>query len=756
MKARTFRGMNRIHQYEVGDLFLEVDRSIPNVPIILKPMGGPPAKLSDETTDSFLQKLKASNDDYPALKDVLRFLKFSPEDVDAYYEAIAAGISMAASCSSIIGAVITIVNLINDLFGGDKEKESLFYLRHISQRVDQIYGFLANQAKRGLYDETVAWRGDLENVRNAVKNARVSRSPANLDQLVALKAPLDSNLLKMCDPRNGYITFLRSTYGYQPIFHAADTGHWIDCAVSPTMTLADGGQINYRDPASELQTTIWDPAHYLDMLSGCLQDRLLLVAVTEPAFRSTNYDRHALENLLSGLTAFLNKWRASLIVANPLVGLQGGGHLYHPNYPGPFGIPIGAVDPVTGVSFYNSFWFEGAILETWEGSVEARGLHPDYSTAKDPAYTFKRAMDIQPRLLEGAIRASGIGRFADFRVKLQDILAKYSTGSDFVDLPNATFHLVQMNGPAAQVENVSLGFVGKYSRNPEKMYPAQRYTQTIEKRFRFAMPLRTDVSLIQLGYRMRIADRDIQLIEFSRAPGAGAPVTRFPTQPISQEIRIDDWTIYDVYQSNLFSAADEDRFEGVEPSSKGPTFLMPIKAFPPERIFLNERRGPVAFKVDVTFETDYENPDQLFVGHANVVITNIDPVANPGGVILPVTVYETRVGLDEEPEEVPADNMTIHVVPSFLVVGRDYFTDRREGLENMNHIFGDINERFAISIQPQIPIGPEWQVQRRAVEEVVMDRAIRRLFEEEPEVGQTVMRRFMPPTPVRDPNDPNG
>src|SRR5215467_5938346 len=106
MKARTFRGMNRIHQYEVGDLFLEVDRAIPSVPVVLKTMGAPPAKLSDETVDSFLQKLKASNEDYPALKDVLRFLKFSPEDVDAYYEGIAAGISMAASCVSVIGIVI--------------------------------------------------------------------------------------------------------------------------------------------------------------------------------------------------------------------------------------------------------------------------------------------------------------------------------------------------------------------------------------------------------------------------------------------------------------------------------------------------------------------------------------------------------------------------------------------------------------------------------------------------------------------------
>jgi hypothetical protein len=217
----------------------------------------------------------------------------------------------------------------------------------------------------------------------------------------------------------------------------------------------------------------------------------------------------------------------------------------------------------------------------------------------------KRALDQQPRLLEGAIRASGIGHFAELRARLQDVLARYTTGSDVVELPDATFNLIQMNGPAAQVENVTLGFIGKYSQHPDKQYPGTLH-QTLKKRFRFAMPLRADVSLIQLGYRMEIAGRSITLIPFSVAPGDGSPVTRFPTQPITLEIRIDDWQIYDVYQSGLFSAADEDRLEGVEPPS-GLAWLVQVRRFPGERIFLNERPGPVALNVDVTFETDYNN-----------------------------------------------------------------------------------------------------------------------------------------------------
>jgi hypothetical protein len=750
VKARTFRGLHRIHQYQVGDLLLEADRIVPAAPVMLSTRGIPAAKVGDETVDSFLSKIKAQSEDYPALKEVLQFLKFSPEDVEAYYESISTTIKITAGCVTIVGAVITVVHLVDELFGPDKEAKSLSYLKHIAQRVDQIYGYLAANDRRGLYDDTVEWRGNLENVRNAVKNSRASRSPLNLKALVDLKTPLDSNLLKMLDPRNGDIAFQRVTYGYSAGYAGTtDTGHWIDCAVSPFMTLTDGKSINYRDPANELQAPIWDPGHYVDMLAGCLTDRMLLVAVTEPAFRSTNYDRLALENLLAGLTAFLNKWRASLIVANPLIGLNGGGHLQHPNSQAPMGIPIGAVDPVTGISFFNSFWLESdwGWVATYEGSIEAKG-EADYSDIKNPALAYKRAINLQPRLLEAAIRASGIGHFAELRARLQDVLARYTTGSDFVDLPNATFNLIQMNGPAAQIETVNLGFIGKYSKHPDKQYQGTRYTQIVEKRFRFAMPLRAEVSLIQLGYRIEIANRSIPLIPFSVAPGDGSPVARFPTQPISQEIRIDDWLIYDVYQSSLFSEADEDRFEGVNPPS-GPAILIQTRAFPGERIFLNERRGPIALKVDVTFETDYNNPAQPFVGHANVTIRNIDPVAYPGGIILPIAVYETRVGLNNDPEEVPADSMTIHIAPSFLVVGREYFTDRREGLETMNQIFGGLSEKYAISVQPGLPIGPEWQVRRRAVEEVAKDQAIRRLLDAEPEVTQAVVRRFMLPTPVR-------
>ena len=391
-------------------------------------------------------------------------------------------------------------------------------------------------------------------------------------------------------------------------------------------------------------------------------------------------------------------------------------------------------------SHFDPYWADFTLLTIWHASIWAKGK-PDETRAKDPKEALGRALDLQPRLLDGAVRASGIGRLAELRARLQDILTRHSVGSDFVDLPNATFSLIDMTGPAAQIEKVDLGFIGKYSKHPNKKYDGERYAQTFEKRFRFAMALRTDVSLIQLGYRIELGGHNVPMIPYSVAPGTGT-APRFPTQPISLEIRGEDWTVYDVYQSSIFSPADEDEFEEGEPSQS----MFESKYFRPERLFLNERQGPGALKVDITFNTDLNSPTQPFVGHATVTIRNLDPARFRGGVILPVTVYETRVvNKNGQTEEFVADGMTVHLVPSFLVVDYDYFTDRREGTEAIDRIFGGINERYVRSEQPHIPVGPEWQVGRRAVEDAVKAKAIQRFELEEPELAEHTLKRFQLP-----------
>jgi hypothetical protein len=427
----------------------------------------------------------------------------------------------------------------------------------------------------------------------------------------------------------------------------------------------------------------------------------------------------------------------------------------------PVGIVIGAVDPVSGIACFDPQWDGFDVVTTWKGSISAKGV-PDETAAKDFNTASAAALALQASLLDGVIHLSGLPRFAEFRDRLREVMTQYTTGSDFVHLPNAWFHRLTLAGPAPQPETVDLGIIGKYSQHPDAQYQGHRYTQTGDKTFRFNMAVRTDVSLIQLGYRMELGERSIELISYSIAPADGPPAPRFPTEPISVEINADDWMIYDVYQNRVFSDVDEDAFEGGVPpvgprfatqtasvTSNGTSRLRQIgsisSVFPEERIFLNERKGPVALRVDITFDADLNSIDQPYVGQATVTIRNLNPDACPGGIILPVRIYEIRPddSAASHSQEVPADWMTIHIVPSFLALPERYFQDRREGRKSMGSIFEHLNQSYAISARPVGPVDPEWQVRRHAQEEVAMDEAVQAFSRARPEVAQAVLQRYL-------------
>jgi hypothetical protein len=300
-----------------------------------------------------------------------------------------------------------------------------------------------------------------------------------------------------------------------------------------------------------------------------------------------------------------------------------------------------------------------------------------------------------------------------------------------------------MAGPVAPMEKVGLGTLGKHANDPTKKYDADRYTQTTEKTFRFAMALRTDVSHIQLGYRIALGTHNIPLIEYSVAPGLGT-LPRFPTQPISAEIRSEDWPVYDVHQSSVFSTEDEDVFEGCEPEKwKSPFHVYQVISS--ERIFLNERKGKVALKVDVKFDADLNSPAQPFVGYATVTIRNLEPSKYRDGIILPVKVFETRV-IDKHgsTEEFLADHMTVHIVPSFLVVGGQYFEDRQEAGARMARFIDEIDQKYPEFQRPPRPgpIDPEWKARLRPAEELLQLQAIEQFAREQPAAAGELLHRF--------------
>ena len=759
MKARRLATTSPIQRYMAGDIFLGIDRQAAAGPVLLSVRGG---NAEEAAATSLLDAIKPKAEDYPALTKTLQALKFSAQDVADYQQAIGSMINLATGMIWGVGAVLSVASFIGGLLGKEEDAVGV-KLEHISQRVDQIYGYLAAQERRGLRNEASVWRADLKLARRAVQNARASRSPENLDTLKNLATTADRNLLLMLDPSKAEIAFLRAVYGYRP--SGGVGGHWVDGAVSPYMNLASGGSINYGDPAQELQATIWDPGHYIDVLLSAISDRLLLAATLEPAYRTTGLGLGNIKDIADGLTAFLNKWRASLLVANPLAGLNEGGELLHPAMDAPPGVVVGAVDPVSGVAFCEVFWADFTLVSIYEGSIQAKGK-PDETRAKDPAAARAAALDLQPRLLDGVIRASGIHRLAELRARLLDIVSRSTVGSDFVDLPNANFNRTSLTGPTPAAP-VDLGLIGQYSKNPGKLYAAQRYAQGCEKTFRFAMPLRGEISLIQPGYRMELGRERIEVIPFSNAPADGDAPPRFPVEPIALEVRGDDWTVYDVYQSSVFSEAEEDRFEGAEPAAgfgelgrlgrvRWQDQLQPrpsadlldairVDRVKPERLFLNERSGYAAFSVAISFAADLDNPDYPFVGHATVTIRTLDPERFRDGLILPVTVYETGIDPEGARSEWVADRMTIHLVPGFFTLEADYFTDRRDGLAAMDVMFSDINERYTRFERELVPLGPEWQMRRRYQLEQAKLSAIERFLADGGEEAQRIVQRYQVP-----------
>ena len=322
MKAQSYVGTRPIHLYMPGDLLLDAD-TLSSGPEILSWVTSENVPIpNDEVKASILDIVKPKADDYSALKTTLQVLKLRPDEVIDYHKVLGSVINAASGLIWGVGAVFTVMSVFKELFG-DSKTETDKRVEHISKRVDQIYDYLLQKEKKGLHLTALDWRTDLDIVNNAVKNALVSRSEMNLDKLQGeIKDRLDKDLLKMLDPGQANISFGRSGYGYQP-----SASHWIDACASPYMTLTDGTKLNYREPWMELQGTIWDPGHYIDILLRALIDRIQLVTVTEPAFRSTFYDMPILRKILDGLTSFINKWRASLIIADPLIGLNGGGPL---------------------------------------------------------------------------------------------------------------------------------------------------------------------------------------------------------------------------------------------------------------------------------------------------------------------------------------------------------------------------------------------------------------------------------------------
>jgi hypothetical protein len=292
------------------------------------------------------------------------------------------------------------------------------------------------------------------------------------------------------------------------------------------------------------------------------------------------------------------------------------------------------------------------------------------------------------------------------------------------------------------VEHIDLGALATFSPNPSATYAGVRYFQECKKTFSFRMAVVTRMTRIQLGYRLRIGETDIHLINFSNNGFQGTPSPAFPTQPISVEIH-ERVQVYKVRQSHVFSFADEDLFEA------GQALPDPRWAIPgwKGRLFMEPRQGEIALAVEVHFEHDASG--QQYSGQAFVTIRNLNPEQFPDGAIVPVSVYETHIGADKQPQEVLAESMTVHIVPSFLVMEADYFAAHAEASEILGKTAKGISDRFAEQARTLRPVihDPAWAIREHALDNIAMLDGVHAWRLREPSAVAEIIAQLRPPAP---------
>ncbi|WP_238322760.1 hypothetical protein [Gorillibacterium massiliense] len=713
----------------MGDSIFESER--------LAPAGGYlPVRANSGNEDLDSGFLKPDKDEFKWLSKGLKFLKYSEAEAEEMYNLIGGAIKLASSIVSIIGAVSTVADLAQKLgLFGPAEKSTDERLKEIGARIEQIYGYLSNENRRGLYNEALGWRVATDMAHAKAWNVRVSRSPENLRELNERANELDRSILLMLDPGKANIAFLKSVYGYAP-----NTRHWIDAAGTSCLVRADGAPLPAYG-SQELSSDIWDAGHYNDVLLSALKERLIIATAMEPAYRSTGYDRAVLADIAEKLRLFIAKWRSSILVAVPSAGITGGGELYNPFDDPDYaanGILIGAVDPVTGISSLEIF--SGFQIEYSRTSMpwSAWGGVWDTSKAVDPEKALKAATDAHTALVDSVIRASGIAQLTDLQKQFRSA-ASLPSKSQFVDLPDARFRYAlilpyMVRGGGGTEETIDLGSLKTFSGNPNKTYPATRYHRLMEKTFRFRMARRAEWSRVQLGYRLRIAGLDIELCPFSTRPAEGFPSTPFPTGPI-ENVHQFATDVFDCCQTRPFSASDEDRFE--REGEDG------------ERVFHNLRKGSAKIQITVQFEPLYQGASEAHAGEAIVKIRNLEPEAFPDSFIIEAVVFETIVDSNGQPDMFPADSITIHMTPSYLIVGQDFMNDRQKAIEHMIRTVKGINDKFSMeqltpeSFKPSPD--PAWKTLRRA--QIIENKAalVQAALAVKPDLVKEEINYYLPP-----------
>jgi hypothetical protein len=647
----------------------------------------------------------ASDDEYEWVKTGLEFLKFRPEDVKDVYDTIKSVIDITSGIVSLVGAVNSVIDLAKMLgILGSEKSEQEKKIDRMANQIAAIYDYLLEEEKDQQLINATQWRSDFEAAATwGIQATTVSRGNNILvaldDEIRRLDHTLD-NMFKL-----GKIPFVSASYTHNAQWPTW-LWNWLNAAKSPFMTFANGAPL-YCTPDQDLRGRIWDPGYYIAVLIHALHARVAAMVALEPAFHSTGHDHYRLGVIAGKLADFIRDYRNSLWVAVPSAGIVPAwpskrGLLKNP-YSGDQaadGIVLGVFDPVTGASNvstwsgldvkYDTAWAWdvpgphenldvgldniGNPLQFLEKFKVKNPYEPswvvDYSAALDAATSE------QARRLNEILPLTLIGKLSELQKEFVT-LSEPPMGSEFVDCTEPSFHLLGLRTLVSPNVAVDLGRFKDYSSNPTKTYTARRIRQQIEKKFTFKIAKRADFSGVQLGYRISIgglaqageitdaAELEHLLTLCEYEPDDGVTTLTPLETPIT--IRVQK---YDCIQRFPLNPAQEEAYERDGHAPVG------------DRILLNPRVGDATLNLRVDYLTD----GGPMVHWREVEITLQTPAGLEGAdlaaYVIAVQIYETHYGPDG-PEEVIADQVTTTIIPSFLLVGQDYFDDLYRAMLNM-------------------------------------------------------------------------
>ncbi len=617
-----------------------------------------------------------------------KVLKLDGETLSDLAGGLGEAVSFAAALVGVGGAVLGAIEAYQKYFGEDKTQKILAALDRIEQTTETIATYLDESDRQTRRDLREAWRTACTNVESTLATLGNSASEKDLDALAQHVTVLANAIQAML--ASGSRPYLRAPF---PPPHDL---WWAGTARSPWLRRQDGAAVEF---AASPPLGLWDCGWFLPVLARALIVFPVAIQMLEAGARSTGWERLTMLDLAAGLARFAAAWKASILVSDPAAWIGADGRLSRPSgIPMP-GILLGAADPSTGLAVIDPEWTANGRMRmeaVTEGSLLAKG-GPDYYRCLNADEVLAEAVVVQEVMRRALEAQCGLPEIREL-VRLYESWLAPVEGSEFVDLAPATYlRLLPPEAGEDGVRPVVTGLDGYWF--PRKDYAGTRVFQGGVKRFAFDAARRASRSGIQLGYRLRIGDQVLDLIPYSTA---GAPGGAFPTEPLRWELR-GTMVVHDAVQAAAMSVAQEDAFE-----RDGQVPGVP-------RAFINPRPAPVALDLDITFAFDPSKPGANAAGRIGIAIRNTAPREFPHAVLLRVEVLETRLVHDDPANpllarqaEVVADAMTVHVVPSFVVVEPAFFEDLQAARLAKLRDVPDVMDRFSLKdmLEGGIPRDP--------------------------------------------------